>query len=164
MFFSDCTSFSPYYLYCLLQERPKLKTPKHVQSHQNLSEFCTITSLVPVVQLRLLERLLLGYVCKLPDSAILRETTRARNASPSSPLLSPSPEKKLLSLLFSISVTDVFINKGFHGPTQHVAFCILNSSLKIPLSLSNLSIHQIIMIIDHFYSQINLGEHLDTLG
>lgn len=45
----------------------------------------------------------------------------------------------------------------FYTITQHVAICILNSSLKIPLFLSTLAIHHIITIIDNIYSQINHG-------
>lgn len=38
---------------------------------QNLNEFCKITSLTPGVQLRLLARVVLGYVHKLTDSTDL---------------------------------------------------------------------------------------------
>jgi len=70
---------------------------------------------------------------------------------------------ELLSLLVFHQSTDTFINKAFHNFNQHVAISVLNSGSKIQLILSNLNIHHIIMIIDLFYSQINLGEHLDTL-
>lgn len=70
---------------------------------------------------------------------------------------------ELLSIIVFHQSTDAFINKAFQNFTQYVAISILNGSLKIQLFLSNLTIHHIIMIIDHFYSQINLGEHLDTL-
>lgn len=126
---------------------------------QKLNEFCKITSLTPGVQLRLLARLVLGYVYKLTDSTIFKKKTQKYSTPPKQ----QTPQTELLSIIVFHQSTDAFINKCFYNFTQHVAISILNSSFKIPLFLSNLTIHYIIMIIDHFYSKINLGEHLDTL-
>ena len=51
---------------------------------QKLNELCEITSLTPGVQLRLLARLVLGYVYKLTDSTILKKQTQ-EHSNPSPP-------------------------------------------------------------------------------
>lgn len=125
-FYHDCKSLS---LYNLLQEWSDLKIWNMNKSSSwvwSEAQWILWNRFIDsFLQLRFLERLLLENVCKMPNPKVFK--IKYTNTQ----------KKKNTFIIIFHQSTDVFINKGLHKFTQHVAISILNSSLKIPLYLTN---------------------------